>query len=248
MINLTPQAKFCLQDGTTPEHVNLNDYLTPKEKEKVLQDGCLIDLAPYCMFLTESEEFRPQQASNHELTAEQRRLEERQECNLPQNEAELIAKRARIRNGKMEILYVNLEKPDYYFWYTIDDKYLETTSIDYIYGKDLAPTGRILLSYKTDRPMQITTTKKYNKNRKKGDEEIEYQFVTIRVTGSLKDVTKSVETIPNQQESSDLASDHRVCDENHMASNNIGNTQVKTNVSFAETNINLERESNEGFD
>ena len=83
---------------------------------------------------------------------------------------------------------------------------------------------------------------------KEDDEELEYRFVTIRVTGSLKDVIKSEEAIPNQQESSDLVSDHRVCDEHHIEQNNIEKVQDIKNVSFSDTNIILERESNEGVD
>ena len=64
--------------------------------------------------------------------------------------------------------------------------------------------------------MQITTTKKYHKNRKKGDKKVEYHYVTIRVTGARKHIKKSEEAISNQHQRCDTENDHRVCDDNHI--------------------------------
>ena len=40
---------FCLQDGTTPETLDIKQCLTPVDPEHALSNDCTIDLKPYCM-------------------------------------------------------------------------------------------------------------------------------------------------------------------------------------------------------
>ena len=97
--------------------------------------------------------------------------------------------------------------------------------------------------------MQITTTKKYHKNCKKGDKKVEYQYVTIRVTGALKHIRKSEEAISNQHQRCDTENDHRESDDNHTENMRILDiAEPNKQVSFADKNIVMEKESNEGFD
>ena len=58
----------------------------------------------------------------------------------------------------------------------------------------------------------------------------------------------AIECTEIDHKSCDRVIDHKVCDRSHMENNDIAKAQVNRVISFADTNIIIERELNEGFD
>ena len=155
-IPIQPQQMFCLQDGITPTLLDINQCLTPVDPDHALSNECTIDLAPYCM----ASQNDTTKAIGRPQSEQEERQEERIGKGLPQFNEELTIKRARYKQGNLQILLSKEKKNDYNIWFSLDSR-----SYKPINGLILKPvvdihsaiTGRMVVRTKAQSGDQIVT-------------------------------------------------------------------------------------------
>jgi hypothetical protein len=163
-------AMMCLSNGHYPQHCNLNHYLTPKMEKQNLINLQEVDSNNS----TEVIEKNLLKAATCERNHKQANREEKHNEKTPGEGEDLIASKARVKKGVLQVLLIRQKDPKCSFWLDLDPN-----NKDYIVRRvtnSCKWTGRILL-----------LTSRGDKS-KLNQENVDPSQYTLRVHGSMKDL------------------------------------------------------------